>query len=76
MILSDIFHIVDKNVLGDHDIFVGSDCMIREKIVVDYANMRIYNKNFSVDLIEMSSSVGGVKRVRAKKGIKFMTPEV
>lgn len=49
-VFEDHFEVVDSVVLGEHDVFVGIGFICKYKLILDFANKRVYNNDFSIEL--------------------------
>lgn len=50
------FQVVERDILGDHDLFLGVDFIRDNKLVMDFNNMTVYNDKFSTNLIPTKES--------------------
>lgn len=49
-----VFQVVKEGVLGEHDMFLGIDFMVDNKLIIDFDKLKLYNKHFSTDLFAPS----------------------
>lgn len=76
---NDDFEVVDKKILGEHDVFLGIGFITKFKLVLDFANMKVFNEDICIDLIPPSQykKTWKVKAIPSKGDkIEFSYPEI
>ena len=60
------FQVVNDFILRDHDVFIGTHFVLKHKLILDFNRMKVYNNNFSTDLMLMRD-LPNILRVMRKK---------
>lgn len=54
VVCNDDFEVVDKKILGEHDVFLGIGFICKFHLILDFFNMKVYNHDICIDMIPPS----------------------
>lgn len=73
-----VFHVVDDYILGVHDLFLGTQFIVQQRLILDFNQLKVYNTRFSTKLILLKDQefYPSPQVNVTKTKVKFSSPEI